>query len=61
MKSLILLTMLLAIPLTGPVAVYTGPGLVCLAGKLYYVSPVLENPVKVVDIDGKPIDCPEED
>ncbi len=35
----------------------TGPELVCLAGKLYYVSPAIDRPALVVDNDGKPVRC----
>jgi len=36
---------------------FNGPGLICLAGKLYYVSKVLDAPVLVLDKKGEPVKC----
>ena len=37
----------------------TGPELVCLGDKVYYVSPQNEYPVMIVGEDGKPMKCEE--
>lgn len=38
----------------------TGPELVCLGGWLYYVSPNIDYPAKILDKDGEPVRCGEE-
>lgn len=48
MKTLLLIILMITI---------TGPELVCLGDKVYFVSPKNEYPLLIVGEDGKPMKC----
>jgi len=50
LKALLLIILMITI---------TGPEIVCLAGKPYFVSPKNEYPILLTGEDGKPLKCEE--